>query len=179
MKTQIFCLLFLILAAWTAENADAQKSREFPTTRESIADGFRYNDPDQPKTMFPSKGLPSDISDDRKPRVGALIQFDFDSDAIISDSYALLKEFGLVFEKDYPDGVFVIEGHADSKGTDQYNMNLSERRARAVKNFLTSVLQIDGNRLIVRAHGERRPIMSNDTEEGRALNRRVEFVRER
>ncbi|WP_207682255.1 OmpA family protein [Desulfonema magnum] len=131
-----------------------------------------------PRSFSPAKSIPSEIADD-KPRVGALIQFDFDSDAVRSESYPLLREFGAAFQEDLPDAVFVVEGHADSKGTDEYNMDLSRRRARAVKAFLTSVFQIEESRLNVRAYGESRPIASNDTEHGRALNRRVEFVREK
>jgi len=105
----------------------------------------------------------------------------FDSDAIKSESYLLLREFGAVFQEDLPDAVFVIEGHADSKGTDEYNMKLSRRRARAraVRQFLTAMFQIDAGRLSVRAYGENRPIASNETEDGRSLNRRVEFIREK
>ena len=71
----------------------------------------------------------------------------------------------------------VVAGHTDSVGTDEYNMGLSKRRAQAVKEFLVSAYQIDVNRLIVRWFGERQPFTSNDTEAGRAKNRRVEFIR--
>jgi OmpA-OmpF porin, OOP family len=66
----------------------------------------------------------------------------------------------------------VIEAHTDSKGTDAYNQNLSDRRAVAVVNELKK-LNIDSSRLTSRGYGESQPIASNDTEEGKALNRRV------
>ncbi|NJL59563.1 MAG: OmpA family protein, partial [Desulfobacteraceae bacterium] len=72
---------------------------------------------------------------------------------------------------------FIIEGHTDSIGSEEYNLNLSQRRADAVKKYLTSEFQLDENRLITKPYGKTIPIASNDNEDGRALNRRVEFVR--
>lgn len=171
MKTAFCCVLFITLIGGTSQ---ALGQLQFPTSREEISEAFR--DLGSPKSFGPAKTIPSGIAKDR-PRVGALIQFDFDSDAVKPESYPLLREFGAAFQQDLPDAEFVIEGHADSKGTDEYNMNLSRRRAEAVKQFLTSVFQIDGSRLTIREYGERRPMASNETEEGRSLNRRVEFVR--
>ena len=66
----------------------------------------------------------------------------------------------------------VIEAHTDSKGTDAYNQNLSDRRAVSVVNELKK-LNVDSSRLKSRGYGESQPIASNDNEEGKALNRRV------
>ncbi len=177
MRTFFYCVLFLILTLGISGEKAVSQELPFPTTRKGISDAFSH-DLGVPKSFSPSKSVPSEIAED-KPRVGALIQFDFDSDAIKSESYPLLREFGAVFQKDLPDAVFVIEGHADSKGTDEYNMRLSWQRAEAVRQFLTSMFQIDAGRLDVIAHGESRPIASNNTEDGRSLNRRVEFIREK
>ncbi|MCK6528567.1 OmpA family protein [Myxococcota bacterium] len=68
-----------------------------------------------------------------------------------------------------------IEGHADHVGTDAYNLDLSRRRASAVREFLVREGRVDPLRLEARAFGEGRPAASNGTEEGRAVNRRVEF----
>ncbi len=68
-----------------------------------------------------------------------------------------------------------IEGHTDSTGTEQYNLGLGQRRAEAVKGYLVLRHQIDPNRMTALSYGETRPIADNNTEEGRALNRRVEF----
>lgn len=177
MKTQLF-YLFLILSLGISPFAGAQDTPlEFPKTREKITEALRRNPLVTPKGFIPAnKSVPSEIADDA-PRVGALIQFDFDSDTIKTESYPLLREFGEAFQKDLPDAAFVVEGHADSTGTDEYNDDLSRRRAEAVKTFLISLFQIDESRLNVKAYGESRPIASNGSEEGRALNRRVEFVR--
>ena len=68
----------------------------------------------------------------------------------------------------------IIEGHTDSVGSDEYNMKLSGRRAGAVSKYLVSK-GIDSTRLQAKGLGETQPIASNDTEEGRAKNRRVEL----
>ena len=72
-----------------------------------------------------------------------------------------------------PESRAVIEGHTDSKGSDQSNLALSRQRAETVKSFLTDTHGIDPARLEVMAYGEGRPVADNATEQGRALNRRV------
>jgi OOP family OmpA-OmpF porin len=68
-----------------------------------------------------------------------------------------------------------IEGHTDWIGTDAYNQGLSERRANAVMNYLVDH-GVAASRLSTTGYGESRPIASNQTREGRALNRRVELL---
>lgn len=75
----------------------------------------------------------------------------------------------------YPDTDIQIIGHTDSKGSDEYNQGLSERRAGAVVSYLKSN-SISSSRLTAIGKGETDPIASNDTDDGRAQNRRVEFV---
>jgi outer membrane protein OmpA-like peptidoglycan-associated protein len=75
----------------------------------------------------------------------------------------------------YPETNITVIGHTDSKGTMAYNQNLSEERAKSVTDY-TSRGGIDNNRLTAIGKGETDPIASNDTEEGSASNRRVEFV---
>jgi OOP family OmpA-OmpF porin len=67
-----------------------------------------------------------------------------------------------------------VGGHTDSVGTDAYNQGLSERRAMAVKDYLVGK-GVDGSRLSSMGYGESSPVASNDTADGRALNRRVEL----
>jgi len=67
-----------------------------------------------------------------------------------------------------------VGGHTDSYGTEEYNMGLSVRRARAVADYLVAG-GIDRSRLRVEGYGETQPVASNDTEDGRAQNRRVEL----
>ena len=75
----------------------------------------------------------------------------------------------------YPETDIVIIGHTDSKGTNSYNQTLSERRANTVSNYLRNN-KISAARVTVKGLGETDPVASNDSDEGRSLNRRVEFV---
>jgi outer membrane protein OmpA-like peptidoglycan-associated protein len=75
----------------------------------------------------------------------------------------------------YPETNITVIGHTDSKGTNKYNQTLSESRATAVANY-TSQNGIDNKRLTAIGKGETDPIATNDTDEGSASNRRVEFV---
>lgn len=69
----------------------------------------------------------------------------------------------------------IIEGHTCSIGSDQYNYELSVKRANAIKNFMVQAYGIDPNKIIAVGFGESRPIAPNTTDSGRRLNRRVEF----
>ena len=69
-----------------------------------------------------------------------------------------------------------IVGHTDSDGNDSSNRDLSKRRAQSVKNALVSIYNIDESRLKVDGKGEAQPVADNNTPEGKAQNRRVEFI---
>lgn len=75
----------------------------------------------------------------------------------------------------YPNTNIEIQGHTDSRGTDEYNMGLSVRRANAVRDYLESQ-GIAANRMTTKGFGESAPAYTNDTPEGMAQNRRVEFL---
>jgi outer membrane protein OmpA-like peptidoglycan-associated protein len=75
----------------------------------------------------------------------------------------------------YPNTNIEIQGHTDSRGTDEYNMGLSQRRANTVRDYLASQ-GIVGTRMTTRGFGESAPAYSNDTPDGMAQNRRVEFL---
>jgi len=77
--------------------------------------------------------------------------------------------------KEYDKTLIDIAGHTDSTGSEQYNQQLSERRANTVAQYLRSKGVLD-TRIATVGYGESRPIASNDTPEGRALNRRVELT---
>ncbi len=111
------------------------------------------------------------LSTGREP----IIYFDFDK-AIVKKQYrALLQELSEVLDRDLPNVYVVLLGHADERGTEQYNDKLSVKRAGVVKNILTS-LNTPDKRVITRGYGESKPAAPNKTEEGRSLNRRVEIV---
>jgi outer membrane protein OmpA-like peptidoglycan-associated protein len=77
--------------------------------------------------------------------------------------------------KEYDKTVVEVAGHTDSSGSDQYNQSLSERRAQAVAGYLSSH-GVKTQRLITIGAGEGHPVASNDTEQGRSANRRVELT---
>ncbi|NLI82180.1 MAG: OmpA family protein [Deltaproteobacteria bacterium] len=101
------------------------------------------------------------------------IYFDFDKWTIKSESEKSLSEI-VKLMKGYPDLAVEIQGHTDSVGTREYNQKLSEKRAGAVRAYLIQH-GIQQSRMASRGYGLDQPVASNDTEEGRALNRRVEL----
>jgi len=104
------------------------------------------------------------------------IYFDFNSDRIRQESDSTLQDIVTVLTR-HPDWKLAIEGHTDSIASDRFNLELSQRRAAAVKTALTGRFAISGARLTTAGYGESRPKDRNDTPEGRARNRRVELVR--
>jgi outer membrane protein OmpA-like peptidoglycan-associated protein len=112
-------------------------------------------------------------------KTGALIQFEVDSATIPLNSHNLnwLGEYGKALQGGLAEAVIEIVGHTDSDGSDDYNMGLSLRRAQAVRIFLMETFRVEGSRLLVSGKGELLPVSDNVSESGKALNRRVEFVR--
>jgi len=102
------------------------------------------------------------------------VLFGFNQTALNSNSYAALDKLVTVLNK-YNETDLKIYGHTDSRGTEEYNQNLSERRATAVANYL-SARGIAKARLQTYGYGESAPKCNNDTDEGMACNRRVEFA---
>lgn len=103
-----------------------------------------------------------------------MVNFGFDSSDLTSAAKANLDKLAQVL-KNNMDTNINIYGHTDSKGTDAYNLSLSERRAAAVKNYLVSQ-GVSASRMFTMGVGEKEPVASNDTDAGRAENRRVEFA---
>jgi outer membrane protein OmpA-like peptidoglycan-associated protein len=102
------------------------------------------------------------------------IFFEYDKSDILSGSFYELDRLAAIMQQN-PNIVIQIAGHTDNAGSDVYNQKLSEDRARAVYAYIKSK-DIGDDRVSFVGYGESRPIAPNDTEEGRALNRRVEFV---
>lgn len=101
------------------------------------------------------------------------IQFDFDSAEIRPESYSTLDQLAEELKASGA-GSVALEGHASAEGTESYNQRLSERRANSVKKYLVNA-GVDSGDLSTTGYGESRPVASNDTEEGRSQNRRVEI----
>jgi outer membrane protein OmpA-like peptidoglycan-associated protein len=105
------------------------------------------------------------------------IFFSFNSDQIREESEPTLREIGEVLRR-HPDWKLSIGGHTDGIGGDAVNLDLSKRRAAAVKNALVSRFGVTAGRLSTDGFGKSRPADTNQTPEGRARNRRVELVRQ-
>jgi len=123
------------------------------------------------------RGLKIIADSDIVPRAGALINFDVNSAQILPASYPLLDEFGKALKSGLAGQSFIVAGHTDGAGTAPYNQDLSVRRANSVADYLMAHHGIELSRLTLKGYGETKPIASNDSEKGRALNRRVEFIR--
>jgi len=104
------------------------------------------------------------------------IYFSFNSDQIRDESEPTLREIGDVLGR-HPDWKLSIDGHTDGIAGDAFNLDLSKRRAAAVKNALVARFNIATGRLTTAGYGKSRPVDTNETPEGRARNRRVELVR--
>jgi outer membrane protein OmpA-like peptidoglycan-associated protein len=100
--------------------------------------------------------------------------YDFDSDVVRTEAAKNLRNLAASLGK-YPNTDLLIVGHTDAVGTSEYNQALSQRRATAAANFLTSE-GVNPARLQAMGRGETEPLAANDTEGGRQSNRRVEVA---
>ncbi|WP_027377461.1 OmpA family protein [Kaistella palustris] len=103
-----------------------------------------------------------------------MVNFGFDSSNLTEAGKMNLDKLATILANN-PDTNINIYGYTDSKGTDSYNLSLSDRRAAAVKSYL-SMKGVSASRMNTMGMGEADPIASNDTDAGRAQNRRVEFA---
>lgn len=111
---------------------------------------------------------------DNKIEIREKIQFEHNSSTIKEVSHSLLNEVAKVIKENPQIKKLRIEGHASSDGADDYNLRLSDARAKAVREYLISQ-GVAADSLVAQGFGETKPIATNDTEEGREKNRRVEF----
>ncbi|MEN8265162.1 MAG: OmpA family protein [Nitrospirota bacterium] len=101
------------------------------------------------------------------------VTFDYDSSVVRQGLYSEIGRIANVM-LEYPDTLIRVEGHTDSTGSEQYNLELSARRAVAVKNLIVQK-GTSPSRIETVTFGETRPIATNETEAGRQMNRRVEI----
>lgn len=102
------------------------------------------------------------------------VKFDFDKSAVKPEFMPEIQKVA-DFMKQNPGYSVVLEGHTDSKGSDAYNMKLSDQRAKAVAKALSN-LGVSGAKVTTEAYGESKPVATNDTEAGRSENRRVDAL---
>ena len=120
-----------------------------------------------------------------------------EAQVLLSENQLIIRLYGLTFEsgstvitpehfmlltkvmralREFPNHKYLIAGHTDSQGNDAYNLNLSENRALAVKSYLEANMGLPADQFESIGYGESRPIASNDSPDGRRLNRRIEIV---
>lgn len=104
------------------------------------------------------------------------VQFETAQAVIKAESFALLDEVGGTILAHPSLGRVEVAGHTDSRGSDAYNLELSQSRAEAVMRYLTRNVGVPAERLVAQGYGETLPLDTNRTEEGRERNRRVEFT---
>ena len=109
--------------------------------------------------------------------VTIILNVEFDTNmSVVKDKYRNEIKKVADFMKTYPNTTAVIEGHTDNVFTAEYNQKLSQARADSVRQYLISNFGIKASRLTSVGYGLTKPIASNDTEEGRQKNRRVQAV---
>ena len=104
------------------------------------------------------------------------IYFDVNKDVVKPESYGTLKDIAAVLNEN-PAVKVKIVGFTDSDGNDAANLDLSKRRAAAVKAELAKSFNVDGSRIETDGMGEGQPVAPNDSPSNKALNRRVEFLK--
>lgn len=133
--------------------------------------------PETPRgTAVDAKGCPTGAGGEGADRRFEDVYFAFDRAELTDFSKAMLDNAASVIQKlgeAHPGLKVEVHGHTDWIGTDAYNQGLSERRANVVRDYLQRK-GVDGARISTQAYGETRPKATNDTDEGRALNRRAE-----
>lgn len=160
-------------AVFLDDNSDADDIRQAWQLNNASASDKKYRS--ITKHRDPAWYLRDDENLQQAPRTAAKIHFALNSATILPNSHAILAEHAKVLQE-RPNAIVVIAGHTDNSGHDLYNLGLSYQRAEAVQQFLIQQHNIPATQLRVKPYGERQPLANNDTEAGRALNRRVEFL---
>jgi outer membrane protein OmpA-like peptidoglycan-associated protein len=160
--------------------------------RDGVWNEFDYCPDTPPNTFVDERGCPRPLAEVRKGKevyeeittqlkekgkyITNEIFFTFNSSKIESPaSFSILAQIAKILNENHT-WIIEIRGHTDSVGSEKYNLDLSQKRADAVKKFIVSKYGILAHRLIAVGFGETDPIADNGTSEGRARNRRVEFV---
>jgi OOP family OmpA-OmpF porin len=140
------------------------------TDRDGVLD-IRDNCPDTPISYaVGADGCP--ILVEEVARVELMVNFDFDRSEVKSEYFSEIEEV-TDFMARFPGVDIELEGHTDSRGTEAYNLGLSDRRVAAVRQVMIDRFNVQASRVMSRGYGESQPVASNDTDAGRVNNRRV------
>ena len=151
----------------------AAPAAEMDTDRDGVLDS-RDNCPGTPRSYaVDADGCPIPVEE--VARVELIVNFDFDRSEVKPEYFSEIEEVA-DFMAQFPDVDIELEGHTDSRGTQAYNLGLSDRRVAAVRQVMIDRFNVQAGRVTSRGYGESRPVASNDTDSGRADNRRVMTV---
>ncbi|SFL95195.1 Outer membrane protein OmpA [Salibacterium qingdaonense] len=177
------------------EEQKAEEEEEEKDNEEDSGSSFDYSPPDvsapevsAPEVSAPEVTVPEVSAPEiTVPEVGISmgeeitinvpdhLLFDFDESTLRDDALALLEEISGELEQ-YEAGEVKIHGHTDNQGEASYNQQLSQKRAEAVEAYFLEEETMDDFDFSTKGFGETEPVVSNDTEENRAKNRRVEII---
>jgi OOP family OmpA-OmpF porin len=186
-KVLMFALTFMMAVVFTAWNAEAARPGGLPaiSVDEKIIDCDCNLFPEcceQPAVVAPPAPAPKPAPVPPPPlkeKVTMSLNVEFDTDkAVVKDIYYNEIKKVADFMKEFPETNVTIEGHTDAIGSQEYNQDLSERRAKSVRQYLIDEFGMDGSRISAVGYGEDLPVDTNDTEDGRQKNRRVDAVME-
>jgi OOP family OmpA-OmpF porin len=171
IKNAWILLTALVFAAGCATQDEPKPAAPQPEAPRTAPPPPPPPPPPAPKPAPAAKPKPKPVAE--KVTFAADVNFDFDKSTLKPEGRAKLDDLvskvkGVNLE------VIIVIGHADAIGTDAYNQKLSVRRAEAVKAYLVSK-GIETNRIYTEGKGEKQPVASNRTKEGRAKNRRDEI----
>ncbi len=146
------------------------------TAKEEMADASSTaaDASDTATTAVELPGPTPGTQEDLVVQVGDRVFFDFDSSTLKPEGQATVEGLA-AWMRTYPEVSLTVEGHADERGTREYNLALGERRANAVRDYLAA-LGVSGGRLTTISYGKERPAVLGSYEEAWAQNRRGVFV---
>ena len=151
--------------------------KEYDGCPDTDGDGVHDGDDRCPRTVGPMRnfGCPEISKEDKEVLEFAVqnVNFEHNSSWLTSDSKPILDQIAAMMNR-YPEYNLTISGHTDSTGSSVYNQNMSEKRAKSCYTYLVEQ-GVNPSRIKYAGYGESKPISSNETLDGRALNRRVEF----
>lgn len=167
--------LVISLIAWAAMSCSSSKQQ---APKPSARNGSGASAQQTPADTVPKKAVNATelVRGDLRDLVLILrrVHFAFDSDALTPASQTALGEAGEVLARHGKVEIYV-EGHADERGTTEYNLGLGERRANAVVNYLTN-LGVSPSQLNIISYGEERPLLPGSSPTAWSKNRRVDFT---
>ena len=172
----IFSAAFLLAACETASTTSSDSASDSASSSASGASSASASSSGSSSSSDTSSSSSDDAMTpaEKLARVGNTVYFDFDSAALSYDAEVTLSR-QLAFLQLNPEAVVVIEGHADERGTREYNLALGDRRASAARDYLLAK-GIDAARIRTVSYGKERPAMSGSNETSWAKNRRAATV---